>query len=403
MIDTKPWTLKKKPLRWQLEALSKWSLEYRGVLSVATGAGKTFFAFLAMLNIRSNFPECKFIIVVPTVPLLDQWYVSIKEELGLTDSEIALMGGGWSFEQPKLVNIIVMKSALNKAPELMSQGEYFLIVDECHKAGSEVNKKLFEGFPMATLGLSATPHREYDDWFSEYVSPELGPVIYEYDHLQAMADGVITKFDVQNVQVPLTEDEDIEVSKKNKQIAIEISSLKKLKKKVSIRLKKLLLQRSSISKHAEYRIPTVMSVIEQFRGRQGIVFHEYIEDAEHINESLLNAGYRSRVYHSRLHKTKRAFNLELFRRGVIDILVTCTALDEGIDIPHASFAIIASSTNTKRQRIQRIGRVVRSSVGKEKATVVTLYTLDSERDFLEKEVVKAGEFLNIRWFTSNYA
>lgn len=75
----------------------------------------------------------------------------------------------------------------------------------------------------------------------------------------------------------------------------------------------------------------------------------------------------------------RRDNLRLYRRGVFDTLVTCRALDEGTNVPETSVAIIAASTASIRQRIQRLGRVLRRAPGKEKATVSIPYTLLKSR------------------------
>ena len=65
----------------------------------------------------------------------------------------------------------------------------FIIVDECHRSGSELNSTALQGPWCATLGISATPEREYDDGFESKISPALGEVLYSYDYKQAMQDG----------------------------------------------------------------------------------------------------------------------------------------------------------------------------------------------------------------------
>jgi superfamily II DNA or RNA helicase len=93
----------------------------------------------------------------------------------------------------------------------------------------------------------------------------------------------------------------------------------------------------------------------------------------------------------------RRSNLHLFRRGLFDILVCIRALDEGIDIPEAEIAVIAAATNSHRQRVQRIGRVVRKHSGKELATIYTLYATDSEREILVQESGKVAGVAKVSW------
>ena len=61
--------------------------------------------------------------------------------------------------------------------------------------------------------------------------------------------------------------------------------------------------------------------------------------------------------------------LKSFANGDIQILLSMKCLDEGVDIPRAEHAIFCSSTGNPRQFIQRRGRVLRKSKGKEKATI----------------------------------
>ena len=54
--------------------------------------------------------------------------------------------------------------------------------------------------------------------------------------------------------------------------------------------------------------------------------------------------------------------VEDFKKGKLNVLVSCTALDEGFDMPEADGAMILSASSSKRQRIQRMGRVLRLSL-----------------------------------------
>src|SRR6266571_8764373 len=90
------WRLRLEPRRWQLEALRSWTESYRGVVAVVTGAGKTCLALQCMVEIHRSQPSCRFLIVVPTVALLDQWHAALVQDLGVTEEEISLIGGGLS-------------------------------------------------------------------------------------------------------------------------------------------------------------------------------------------------------------------------------------------------------------------------------------------------------------------
>ena len=65
--------------------------------------------------------------------------------------------------------------------------------------------------------------------------------------------------------------------------------------------------------------------------------------------------------------------LDRYRSGENRILVTCRALDEGFDIPSANIGIVLSSSSGERQRIQRLGRILRNFDGKRITGLYYLY------------------------------
>jgi superfamily II DNA or RNA helicase len=70
---------------------------------------------------------------------------------------------------------------------------------------------------------------------------------------------------------------------------------------------------------------------------------------------------------------ERRLILERFREGRYMRLVTGRVLNEGVDIPDCGVAIIVSGNATRREYIQRLGRVLRP-----KETRATLYELVTE-------------------------
>lgn len=96
----------------------------------------------------------------------------------------------------------------------------------------------------------------------------------------------------------------------------------------------------------------------------------------------------------------RRENLRLYRRGVFDVLVTCRALDEGFNVPETQVAVVASSTASSRQRIQRLGRVLRPSPGKEEAKIYTIYATQLEQERLLREASALAEVSSVTWMRS---
>jgi superfamily II DNA or RNA helicase len=87
----------------------------------------------------------------------------------------------------------------------------------------------------------------------------------------------------------------------------------------------------------------------------------------------------------------------MFRKGISNVLVTCRALDEGLNVPETEVAIISSATSSDRQRIQRLGRVLRPSKGKDSATVYTLFATEIEKKRLQDEAELMPDLINTRW------
>jgi superfamily II DNA or RNA helicase len=140
-----------------------------------------------------------------------------------------------------------------------------------------------------------------------------------------------------------------------------------------------------------------VAVSEQFEGPK-LVFHERIAQANVISELLDGRGERVALYHSGLGAAIRRRNLELFKLGQFSTLVTCRALDEGLNVPDARTAVVAASTRSTRQRIQRLGRVLRVSPGKLTASVATLYATDAENEALRREASLISEVADVKWY-----
>ena len=89
--------------------------------------------------------------------------------------------------------------------------------------------------------------------------------------------------------------------------------------------------------------------------------------------------------------------LASYRRGEVEILVTCRALDEGFNVPETEVGIIAASTATRRQRIQRLGRVLRPSNGKSHAIIYSLVATAPEIGRLQEEEATLEGVAEVRW------
>ncbi len=176
---------------WQEKAFPLWWSKKRGIVKVVTGGGKTFFAIHCLKKYLEENPEKLALIVVPSIALLDQWYENLSQEF--RNKEISLNGGG---EQTNQITKICI-STIDSMKNIIDQVDYqntFLIVDECHKIGTEKRGDMLTNSWHATLGLSATPERDYDDNFYIIIKKILGDIVFDYDYIDAREDEVIVNF-----------------------------------------------------------------------------------------------------------------------------------------------------------------------------------------------------------------
>ena len=150
-------------------------------------------------------------------------------------------------------------------------------------------------------------------------------------------------------------------------------------------LKMLIFNRARLVKNSKNRIPYGVELIQKYKRDSWIVFTENKKQAKDFNKIINKKGFKSGIYNTDLKDDERQENLEAFKSGKLNVLVSCTALDEGFDMPEADGAMILSASSSKRQRIQRMGRVLRITANKENALIVTVYSSKTEYEKLREE------------------
>jgi len=360
-------------------------------VEVATGGGKTTFALACFLHLQQEIKGLKLVVIVPTVSLADQWFIAAQEDAGFSEDEIRFLSGD-DLDFTKTINIVIINTARKFHNKNVSTANIMMVVDECHRAGSAENSKALLTCTAATLGLSATPYREFDQGFTQYLEPSLGPVIFTYSLDEAIRDGVLANAEVINVQVPFLEDEERSYNELTGKIARAYSQ-----NLAQPTIDALLRARARVSNNAFYRVPVAGAILNEVRGKRAIVFFEAISQAREAYSLYQGNGHSVTLYHSQMNKDIRRSNLRLFRRGVFDVLVVCRALDEGFNVPEAEVAIIAAGSSSKRQRVQRSGRVLRETKEKKVATIYTLYVTEVEQKRLLEEEQTLKNILKVRW------
>ena len=126
----------------------------------------------------------------------------------------------------------------------------------------------------------------------------------------------------------------------------------------------------------------------------------YCEDSDQLGGTmarLVELGLRPIEYHTGMSGDRNAA-MEWFR-NFGGVLVSIKCLDEGVDIPAVSHAFILASSQNPRQFIQRRGRVLRKTPGKDLAVIHDAIVIPVDGDdepeqisLLKSELARALQF-----------
>ena len=379
-----PWpvALTMTPRPYQEDALTAWRAEgCRGVVVLPTGSGKTLVGALAIAEV-----ELATLVVVPTIDLLRQWQRALAEALGRDPGEIGVYGGGAHDVQP--ITIITYESAALH-PELLRRFG-LLIFDECHHLPAQTYRQIAEGaFTPLRLGLSATPERADEEHLA--LDRLIGPEVYRRAPDELAAARYLASYDEQRLTVALSPEDAARYQQARaaysaylRQRHIIIASPADFQRKVlwasardpEARAAMLAWREArSLAMNAPAKFALLEELFARHAGERVLVFSEYNALVEEVSQRFCIP----QITHKTATEERRQI-LERFRSGRYMRLVTGRVLNEGVDIPDCGVAIIVSGNATRREYIQRLGRVLRP-----KETRATLYELVTE-DTTEERV-----------------
>ncbi len=329
-----------------------------GCIILPTGAGKTIIAIKAIIETDSSA-----LIVVPTLNLMEQWFESIKR-IYKDKNLVGMFGGG--YEDIKMITITTYDSAYLKSSFLGNKFK-LIIFDEAHHLASEKYSSIGEHFISPyRLGLTATIERE--DGRHTMLFDLIGNIIYEKDFYELAERNYLANFKLEKRTINMLPHEIIHY--KNK-----INEYKKLLRDAGIfypiRLEKLIILSSNnndlrkalllrnealeISLNSKAKILELEKILrENNLGRKIIIFTIHTKLAYTISNRFLIP-----VITHRTKNEERNEILDGFKNGKYRIITTTKVLDEGTDIPDANTGIILSGTGSKREFVQRLGRLLR--------------------------------------------
>lgn len=410
---------RRSPLPHQTTAIDGWKAQgRRGIFEHATGSGKTFTAIIALReHLANGLPA---IVLVPSRLLLEQWAKELADEI--PDAVMLLAGAGhnrWKGSSrlrgmtdadtslgPRLVVAMMPTASTEEFRSGVSQGDHLLVVaDEVHQIGSPQNSLFLQTDAGARLGLSATPQRYGDPEGTATIFKYFGAVVPPPITLaDAVASGRLVPYEYHPHPIHLTASEADEWLKETKAIQLDIARSKTDeggRKVLSERARMMLIKRARIAKKASAKVSLAADVLKsEFENGQSWLI--YCEDGGQLTDVLIalrEQGMSPIEYHSNMRGDRDA-TMDWFK-SYGGILVSIRCLDEGVDIPAVSHALILASSQNPRQFIQRRGRVLRQAPGKALAVIhdaiVTPVDPEDEKDqlgLLRAELVRSVEFAN---------
>lgn len=108
---------------------------------------------------------------------------------------------------------------------------------------------------------------------------------------------------------------------------------------------------------------------------------------DELERLFLSASYRPVMYHSgHRHEMWNDFAIEWFGEdGFANVMLSVKALVEGVDVPSADVGVIRVSSGSVRQRIQTLGRVLRTGGSAKRSELYVLYARDTvDENIFEK-------------------
>ncbi|WP_176064142.1 DEAD/DEAH box helicase family protein [Anaeromyxobacter diazotrophicus] len=370
----------------QREGLKSWASNgRRGILAFATGSGKTFTAITAIREALGERGEVA-VVVVPDQVLFGQWCQELEETTQDLGVQILRAGAGYNrwrdnlhlWTAPGPMRRLVLATLKTAASEdfrsrLAGGTHLFLVADEVHRLGSPHHRKLMdERLFGPRLGLSATPERAGDEvGTAALIGFFRGVLEPRYTLADAVRDRVLTPYFYRPHTVRLADDEAEEWRRLSTEIAQLTARMATGDTSPGLdeRIKRLLIQRAKVVKHAAAKVPLAVEVLstEYQSGQRWIVYCDDLFQLEAVCDALHGAGLQAMPFHSQGESDRAATLRWLDLRGGIVVAIKC--LDEGVDVPSVTHALILASSKNPREFVQRRGRVLRRADNKALAFV----------------------------------
>jgi superfamily II DNA or RNA helicase len=381
-----------KPRPFQTESVKNWKANSRcGVIVLPTGAGKTHVATMAI-----EICGRQTLVVVPTLDLMNQWFDHLTTAF---NAEVGLIGGG--FYEIGAITVTTYASAFRHQERIGNQFG-LIIFDECHHLPGEGYKYAAE-FALAPfrLGLSATPER--GDEGEDDLKRLIGETVYRLE-AQEIAGEYLADYTLEKIEVDLTDEEKI-AYEREREIYFNFKRKRGLFGKdgwnqflyqsatseEGRRAMKAYQLSKKIALGTTAKLQVLRDLLIRHKKDKVLIFtHENEAVYKISNDYLIPA-----ITHETNIK-ERKFWLEAFNNGKVLALATSKVLNEGVNIPDASVAIILSGSGSSREHIQRLGRILRKK-GDKQAVLYEVITRNTTEEHISQRRTDARQFQDTKY------
>lgn len=334
-----PW--KKKPFDmrpYQSEAVSLMAEKHRGLICMATGAGKTLTAIHAIREIGK-----KTLIVCPGKSIAQQFYSQLCDAFG--SDRIGYMGGGK--KQLKDITVGIVGTIKNNIPMLTKHGLGLIIFDEVHHIAADtffsVSADL--GDTGKIFGLTATAFRS--DGKDVMITAGVGPIIINRDAVWCVKHGYLATpfFFIREVY-----------SGSKEYVGDKIKNYKSH-----------ILNNSKIKQRIQNDCSNFMN--------QGKSVLCLVNEVAHGAELAFNLGI---PFACGDDKNSLSYVDDLNDGKIPGLIGTSAFISEGTDTKNIDVLILASFAASKGPVMQSIGRGLRKTATKDKVIILDYKIMDSK-------------------------
>jgi superfamily II DNA or RNA helicase len=347
----------REPRPYQSEAIAAWNAaQGRGVVVLPTGAGKSHVATMAMRSKKRST-----LVVVPTLDLVRQWFDLLRHTF---DADVGIVGGGEHTVRP--LTVTTYDSAYLHMEHLGAR--FGLVVfDECHHLpGASYRLAAEQCLAPFRLGLSATPERA--DGLESQLESLVGPNVYE-KRIVELSGRYLADYETERIEVDLSAAERAEYASERglytafvRSQGIAMGSPQGFSNFIMRASRTLEGQRAltayrrqrEIAFAAPRKLDVLGDLLQEHCSEKTLIFTQDNRTAYAVARRFLVPIIT--------HQTKvreRSEVLAEFASGAYTALVTSKVLNEGVDVPDASVAVVLSGSGSVREHVQRLGRILR--------------------------------------------